>query len=140
MAAPTDNTLSVLEEYKQYLPLKILVAPGSNISRGRNLAIKAATSPIIAVTDAGVVLSPEWLEALIHPLVSGDAAIASGWFEPDPYTDFEVVMGATVLPAPQDVDPEKLLTVQSLCCISQKCLGRSGWISRVAGLWRRSCI
>ncbi len=105
----TDDTLSVLEEYKQYLPLKIMVAPGSNISRGRNVAIKAATSPIIAVTDAGVVLAPDWLEALTSPLVSGKAAIASGWFEPDPYTDFEVVMGATVLPTLRDVDPEKFL-------------------------------
>jgi len=105
----TDNTLSVLEEYKQYLPLKIIVAPGSNISRGRNMAIKVTTSPIIAVTDAGVVLAPDWLEALTHPIATGKTAIASGWFEPDPYTDFEVVMGATVLPARNDVDPEEFL-------------------------------
>jgi glycosyltransferase involved in cell wall biosynthesis len=105
----TDNTLSVLEEYKQYLPIKIIVAPGCNISRGRNLAIKAASNPIIAVTDAGVVLAPYWLEALVSPIMSGKAPIASGWFEPDPYTDFEVVMGATVLPARTDVDPEKFL-------------------------------
>jgi len=85
------------------------VAPGSNISRGRNLAIKAATGPIIAVTDAGVVLAPGWLEALVGRISSGDVPIASGWFEPDPYTDFEVVMGATVLPTLEEVDPEKFL-------------------------------
>ena len=105
----TDETLSVLEEYKQYLPLKVLVAPGSNISRGRNLAIKAATSDVIAVTDAGVVLAPDWLEALVQPLISKKATIVSGWFEPDPFTDFEVVMGATVLPSRSDVVPEKFL-------------------------------
>ncbi|MDX1414134.1 MAG: glycosyltransferase [Candidatus Promineifilaceae bacterium] len=105
----TDETLSILEEYKQYLPLKIIVAPGSNISRGRNLAIQASTSPVIAVTDAGVVLAPDWLEELVSPIVAGEASTTSGWFEPDPYTDFEVVMGATVLPALVDIKPEKFL-------------------------------
>ncbi len=105
----TDHTLAILEEYKKYLPLKIIVAPGSNISRGRNLAIKATSSDIIAVTDGGVILAPDWLEAIVHPILSGNASIVSGWFEPDPYTDFEVVMGATVLPERQDVDPKKFL-------------------------------
>jgi glycosyltransferase involved in cell wall biosynthesis len=64
-----DNTLEVLEEYKQWLPLKLLVAPGVNISRGRNIAISAAIGQIIAMTDAGVILSPTWLEdlAFINP-------------------------------------------------------------------------
>jgi len=105
----TDNTLEILEEYRQFLPLKIIVAPGSNISQGRNRAIEAATGLIIAVTDAGVSLSPDWLEELIQPIVSGKTAVASGWFEPDPYTDFEVVMGATVLPARDEINPATFL-------------------------------
>lgn len=105
----TDNTLEILDEYRQYLPLKIIVAPGSNISQGRNHAIEASTGAIIAVTDAGVVLSPDWLARLVEPLVAGEAAVVSGWFEPDPYTDFEVVMGATVLPERKDVDPATFL-------------------------------
>jgi glycosyltransferase involved in cell wall biosynthesis len=104
-----DNTLEVLEEYKQWLPLKLLVAPGVNISRGRNIAISAAIGQIIAMTDAGVILSPTWLEDLAAPLEKGETAVVSGWFEPDPYTDFEVIMGATVLPARSDIDPGKFL-------------------------------
>ncbi len=105
----TDNTLDVLAEYTQWLPLKIIVAPGANISQGRNRAIAAASGPIIAATDAGVILSPYWLEDLVRPIEAGETAVASGWFESDPYTDFEVVMGSTVLPARQDIDPEKFL-------------------------------
>jgi len=105
----TDNTIEILEEYKQYLPLKIIVAPGSNISQGRNRAIAIASGDIIAVTDAGVVLAPDWLEALIQPIASGKTSVASGWFEPDPYTDFEVVMGATVLPTRDNIDPATFL-------------------------------
>lgn len=105
----TDNSVAVIEEYIQWLPLKILVEPGANISQGRNRAIQAARGEIIAVTDAGVVLSPNWLEALAAPIEGGETAVTSGWFEPDPYTDFEVVMGSTVLPIKQDINPEKFL-------------------------------
>jgi glycosyltransferase involved in cell wall biosynthesis len=104
-----DNTLEILDEYKEWLPLHVIVVPGANISRGRNQAIAAATGEIIAATDAGVVLCPYWLEDLVRPIEAGETAVASGWFEPDPFTDFEVVMGATVLPDRSDVDPATFL-------------------------------
>ncbi|MFQ5400963.1 MAG: glycosyltransferase [Anaerolineae bacterium] len=104
-----DSTLAVLAEYEQWLPLKVIVEPGANISQGRNRAIAAAAGPVIAATDAGVVLSPSWLEDLVRPIKAGEAAVVSGWFEPDPYTDFEVIMGATVLPERRDVNPDEFL-------------------------------
>ncbi|MDX1686949.1 MAG: glycosyltransferase [Candidatus Promineifilaceae bacterium] len=105
----TDDTIAVLEAYRRWLPLRIVVAPGSNISQGRNRAIAEAAGPIIAATDAGVILSPVWLEEIVRPIVDEGAAVVSGWFEADPYTDFEVVMGATVLPTVEDVDPRRFL-------------------------------
>ena len=63
----TDETPAILAEYEGRLPLRVIVAPGSNISQGRNQAIAAAAGPIIAATDAGVVLSPDWLEAITRP-------------------------------------------------------------------------
>lgn len=104
-----DGTLPVLEEYRQWLPLRIVVAPGSNISQGRNRAIAEATGDVIAATDAGVVLSPHWLEEIVAPFADESIQVVSGWFEADPYTDFEVVMGATVLPSRDDVDPATFL-------------------------------
>lgn len=105
----TDDTLAILDEYSQWLPLRVIVEPGSNISRGRNAAIAAATGDVIAGTDAGVVLSPHWLEELIAPFADDTVQVVSGWFEADPYTDFEVVMGSTVLPALDDIDPQTFL-------------------------------
>lgn len=104
-----DNTLEILQEYATWLPLKVVSAPGSNISQGRNRAIAAAAGPVIAATDAGVVLSPQWLEEITAPIVADEAQVVSGWFEPDPYTDFEVVLGATVLPSRRDVAPQMFL-------------------------------
>jgi hypothetical protein len=104
-----DHTLQILNEYKDWLPLHVIVVPGANISQGRNRAIAAASGEIIATTDAGVVLSPYWLEDLTRPIEAGETAVASGWFEPDSFTDFEVVMGATVLPERSDIDPATFL-------------------------------
>jgi glycosyltransferase involved in cell wall biosynthesis len=105
----TDGTLDVLRAYQERLPLQIVVAPGSNISEGRNRAIAAAAGPIIAATDAGVALSPGWLAAIVRPIEDQGAAAAAGWFAAAPQTPFEVVMGATVLPALSDVDPGTFL-------------------------------
>jgi glycosyltransferase involved in cell wall biosynthesis len=105
----TDATLAILDEYSRWLPLRVIVAPGSNISQGRNRAIAAATGDIIAATDAGVVLAPTWLEELLAPLADESVQVVSGWFEADPFTDFEVIMGATVLPAREDIDPQAFL-------------------------------
>jgi len=118
----SDNTLEILAEYKQYLPLKIVVAPGSNISQGRNRAVEASSGQIIAVTDAGVVLAPDWLKEIVRPIASGESVVVSGWFEPDPYTDFEVVMGATVLPTRDEIDPAKFLPSSRSVAFS-----RSAW-------------
>lgn len=105
----TDNTTAVLSEYQQWLPLQVISAPGTNISQGRNLAIEAATGDIIAATDAGVILSPAWLEELLRPFADDTVQVVSGWFEADPYTDFEVVLGSTVLPTRADVNPQRFL-------------------------------
>lgn len=105
----TDSTLEILKEYQTWLPLQLLVVPNCNISVGRNRAIAAAQGEIIAATDAGVVLAPYWLEELVKPIEAGETAVSSGWFEADPYTDFEVVMGATVLPSRKDIDPASFL-------------------------------
>ena len=105
----TDNTIEVLLEYKNWLPMLVFIVPGANISEGRNHAIAQATGEIIASTDAGVVLSPYWLEDVVAPIERGETAVASGWFEADPFTDFEVVMGSTVLPERSDVDSTTFL-------------------------------
>jgi glycosyltransferase involved in cell wall biosynthesis len=48
--------------------LQLLQAPGSNIAQGRNHGIAAATSPIIAITDAGCAPAPDWLAWMSEPL------------------------------------------------------------------------
>ncbi len=105
----TDDTVAILESYNGRLPLKIIQAPGTNISEGRNRAIAAASGPVIAGTDAGVFLAREWLAELVKPIEENDAIVVSGWFEPDPHSEFEVVLGATILPSLTDINPNNFL-------------------------------
>lgn len=104
----TDGTIAALERWCARLPIQILVRPGTNISAGRNAGIAVARGPIVAVTDAGVRLAPDWLANLIAPFGALTAPeppeVVAGFFAPDPQTPFEVAMGATVLPTLADVD------------------------------------
>ncbi|NLE75674.1 MAG: glycosyltransferase [Chloroflexi bacterium] len=104
-----DDTVAQMEAYADRLPLRVSVAPGANISRGRNLAIAMAQGDVIASTDAGVRLSPGWLAALTEPFASPETAVVSGFFVADPQGVFELAMGATVLPHLADVRPETFL-------------------------------
>jgi len=48
------------------------------VSRGRNVAIAAAKSPMIATADAGCTYAPDWLKNLTAPLMEGSAEYALG--------------------------------------------------------------
>lgn len=48
------------------------------VSRGRNVAIAAAKSPIIACADAGCTYASDWLKNLTAPLIAGSAEYALG--------------------------------------------------------------
>jgi glycosyltransferase involved in cell wall biosynthesis len=82
----TDGTWEWLKAASNRYPSLIAIrdescslkgSPGP-IARGRNVAITAALSPVIACADAGCVYSPEWLERLTAPIVRGKAEYALG--------------------------------------------------------------
>jgi glycosyltransferase involved in cell wall biosynthesis len=107
-----DDSLGILRAYQDRLPLTIIESPGCNISQGRNLAIQAANSPIIAVTDAGVRLVPSWFQTLTAPLLDdSNLSIIAGFFQadPDPKNPFQVAMSAAVLPLAEEIKPAGFL-------------------------------
>jgi glycosyltransferase involved in cell wall biosynthesis len=53
--------------------VRVLSVPASNIAAGRNAAVRAARHELIACTDAGCRLAPQWLELLLAPLLATDA-------------------------------------------------------------------
>ncbi len=108
----TDRTLDFLDSGRGGLPLTVISLPGATISEGRNAALAEATTEIVAVTDAGVRLDPNWLEELISPFAGDDRDtidVVSGFFGADPHSFFELVLGATTLPDAVEIDPERFL-------------------------------
>lgn len=105
----TDGTWEILQSMTAQgdYHLRALSRPGANISAGRNAAIQAARGGIIAATDAGVRLEPDWLERLVAPF-EGDSPpdVVSGFFAPDPHSLFERVLGAVTLPLLEEIDAD----------------------------------
>jgi glycosyltransferase involved in cell wall biosynthesis len=105
----TDKTMAILTDYASGEPrLKIVLAPGTNISGGRNKAIAMAAGPIIAVTDAGARVSENWLECLSNSLQS-KTDIASGFFSPIANTVYEKSLASVTIPVESEIEPEKFL-------------------------------
>jgi glycosyltransferase involved in cell wall biosynthesis len=123
----TDNTAERLRAaaLDHGLPLKLLCVPGANISAGRNAAIDAAQGPIIACTDAGVRLTPEWLAQLTAPFATG-AQLVAGFFAPDPASAFETALGATTLPEVAEVDAATFLPSSRSVAFRKDAWARAG--------------
>lgn len=61
----TDATITSLRAAASANPrIRVIVAEGANISRGRNIGIAAAAHDHVAITDAGCTPRPGWLDAL----------------------------------------------------------------------------
>lgn len=105
-----DATVALLNEYSARLPLRVVVEAGANISQGRNRAIREAAGTVIAVTDAGVYLSADWLEAISAPFAAAAPPdVVSGFFQADPHSAFEAALGAATLPLVTEIDPASFL-------------------------------
>src|SRR5437763_12931647 len=104
----TDRTREALRLWEARLPLRAVEEPGATIAAGRNLAIRASTAELIAVTDGGVRLDPDWL-AQLQTRLTPQIDVVSGFFRPDACSTFEWALGATSLPTVEDIDPPSFL-------------------------------
>lgn len=98
-----DFTARIAGRYRSRLRLRFLVSKGANIARGRNIAIRAAKSPLIATIDGGCVADPQWLAELLATRHRTGADVVAGTFTPLAQTPFGRVAGALLCP-----DPKKL--------------------------------
>ena len=101
----TDGTLERLREASG---ITLLEEPGANISRGRNVAIAAATHEVIAVTDADCVLEATWLEHLVGALEAG-ADVAAGFYQPVSDTFLQACIAAINLPDVEEIDADRFM-------------------------------
>ncbi len=125
----TDGTFEALQTAAAGDPrFKLRRAAGTNIAAGRNQAIGATQAPLIAVTDAGLRRSPQWLQSLVtvaeaEPLAAG----SYGYILAAPETTFEAALGAVALPLAPQIDPSRYPPS------SGSALFRREWLERVGG-------
>jgi len=96
-----DGTLELLEQWSDRLPLRVLDAPGANISAGRNVGIRAASSFWIACTDAGCEPEPGWLEAIDAAREGVD--FVAGIYVVDPHTPLEQALAVALYPVREEL-------------------------------------
>ncbi|MFA7342513.1 MAG: glycosyltransferase [Candidatus Methanomethylophilaceae archaeon] len=93
----TDGSLEVLHDYAQVRPwVRIVLAEGANISQGGNIAIRDAKSRIVASTDAGCLLEPDWFQLIVAPILDGRADVVAGGYELSTHTAFQKCLNAVV--------------------------------------------
>ena len=112
-AGSTDHTREIISEHiARGLPARLLVEPGANRARGRNLAIREATGDVIASIDAGCVAEPDWLARLVAPFESGDPPhVVSGYYRPEATSLRQQAIAAATVPDVSEVDPQTFYTV-----------------------------
>jgi len=90
-------------------------SPGP-ISRGRNVAIAAASSEVIACADCGCTYAPDWLANLTAKIVAGEAEYALGGscLDPAEHTVWDVASAPffSIKLAPNE--PQKSCTARSM--------------------------
>jgi glycosyltransferase involved in cell wall biosynthesis len=101
----TDGTAEIL---RQASGVTLIEEQGANIARGRNLAVRAASHDLIAVSDADCVLAPDWLERITGPLARG-ADVSMGLYRPLTRSFFQVCAAAVSIKEPQEVDPARYM-------------------------------
>lgn len=105
----TDHTVARLRARAASDPrVRFLAAPG-NRSVGRNAAVRAASASIIACTDAGVQVEPDWLERIAEPFRDGGVDVVAGFYRSVGETWFERAAGVVSAPVLEEVDRERFL-------------------------------
>jgi glycosyltransferase involved in cell wall biosynthesis len=86
------------------------------VSRGRNVAIQAATGEIVACADAGCRYAPDWLRNLTAPIADGTAEYALGGslLDPDSPTPWDVASAPYFSVKLDPLEPTRSCTARSM--------------------------
>lgn len=118
----TDGTIETLRSASD---VTLIESPGANIARGRNVAVRAATHEVVAVSDADCVLGPDWLARLAEAVENG-ADVATGFYRPIVRSFFEACAAAVSLPEEQEVDAGRFMPSSRSVAFRREAFDRTG--------------
>jgi glycosyltransferase involved in cell wall biosynthesis len=107
----TDRTVELVRDFIQRgMPVELHILPGANRSRGRNLAVSLAKNPLIAMSDVGAVLQPDWLDKIVAPMEKdAQVDVVAGYYRPIPGSLLEQAVAFALVPGADEVDPARFL-------------------------------
>lgn len=123
-----DKTLSLVQKFVRSHPQFHLMEKKGNRSVSRNAAIHKATSNLIAITDAGCVPHPNWLEELAHAAqkMTIPNFVVAGYYDAQAKTPFEAAVVPYVLVMPDRVNPDDFLPATRSMLISKSAWQKVG--------------
>lgn len=134
----TDGTVEEIRRVQQAssVPIRLIEAPGTNISEGRNIAISEAASEVIAVTDAGTRPRGDWLAHLVAPLERDvEVDVSSGFFRPGGPDWRQRALAIAITPQREEIDAASFLPS------SRSVAFRKRWWEEIGGYpeWLQHC-
>jgi glycosyltransferase involved in cell wall biosynthesis len=118
----TDGTADILRDAGG---ITLIEEPGSNIARGRNVAIRAAAHDVVAVSDADCVLAPSWLQLIVAPVERG-ADVSMGAYRALTGSFFEACAAAISIKEPEEIDPASYLPSARSVAFRREAFERGG--------------
>lgn len=117
----TDETVNLIKDFnkKSNINITLFIKKG-NRSLGRNLAIKKAKTNLIAITDAGCVPNPNWLEELIKTQKETNSPVIAGYYAGEATTRFEEAVIPYALVMPDKVNPDNFLPATRSMLLQKK--------------------
>jgi glycosyltransferase involved in cell wall biosynthesis len=112
-----DGTVSMLRAWTPPDSCALVVTElmDANIARGRNEAIGRASHRVVAVTDCGCRLEPDWLERIVAPLLADDSVPAvGGGYRFDTLSRFEHIAAAAEMNVDDIPDEDFLPSSRSM--------------------------
>ncbi len=120
----TDGTWEWLVEAQSHDPRLVAIRDetcslknsAGPVSRGRNVAIAAAKSELIATADAGCTYAPDWLRNLTAPLAAGTSQYALGGscLDPDDHSLWDIASAPFFSVKLSPLEPTKSCTARSM--------------------------
>ncbi len=106
----TDRSCEIIRHHiARGAPITLLELQGANRSQGRNAGIRHCRQEIVAMTDVGCRLQPDWLEKIVAPLERGEVEVAGGYYVPLGRKLFERAVAAAIVPLAREVNPDTFL-------------------------------
>lgn len=117
-----DNTQEIIKKFITANPSfkVILLSKQGNRSIGRNTAIAAAKSDLIAITDAGCIPEKYWLQELVKAYSQSNSEVIAGYYRGLPSNPFEEAVIPYVLVMPDRIDERTFLPATRSVLLEKK--------------------